>query len=169
VTVTRASFFFVGPLTARMERYVALEKYKARGATDICPIKKQWCDAACKRCVDCKDESRDWSDCWSWCDECQRCEAAAMNERSYNEPYFHTLRRRTLGEVPAIAKQVCDNVCGVNVCKAYGERRQAYNVCRRSGSTDCERKYGCPNPNGIQFGYVLPKDPMFTDCKVCWQ
>lgn len=163
-----------------MERYIALEKYKARGATDICPIKREWCNTACNKCVECSSEKgtsrkeypqpeRSYSDCWSWCDECTRCEAAAVSDRSYNDPYNYILQPRSLAQTPALAKQFCDNICGVNMCKPYRQRQQGYQECKRQGAEGCEKSWGCPNPNGLQFGYVAPIDPMFTDCKPCWE
>lgn len=152
-----------------MERYVALAQFKARGAPDLCPVKQEWCKTACDKCSAGDGSKCNWSNSRSsWCDECNRCKAAATSDASYNDPYYHTIQHRTLAQTPALAKQFCDNVCGVNMGRDYRAQRDAYGMCLRVGSTGCERMYGCPNPNGRQFGYVAPIDPMYTDCKPCW-
>ncbi len=151
------------------QRYVSLQQFKARGAPDLCPVKFEWCETACTNCVNCKSESRDWSDCWSWCDECNRCKAAAVGNNRYSDPYNYILQPRTLQQTCALSKQFCDNICGVNLCNEYRQQNSAYKFCKRVGSTGCERMYGCKNPNGEQFGYVPPIDPMYNNCKACWK
>jgi hypothetical protein len=169
-----------------MEKYLATRARK----TAVCPIQKKWCVTACQRCDDCKREERGWDECWSACDECNRCYARTVREDVYDEPYNYMpwWDNRKLSETP-LAKQFCSNVCGVNMCKAFRQQYDGYAQCKRCQQQglcwsqyqgrcidcprsqrfkSCEQKWGCPNPNGAQFGYVPPRDPMFSDCKPCW-
>lgn len=152
-------------------------------------IRKDWCLTACQRCSDCKPESRNWSECWSACDECNRCHARTVRDDDYNDPYNYILVNRRLDNTPALAKRFCSNVCGVNMCKAYRQRYNGFTQCKRcqqqgkcwsqyqgrcvdcpreQALSSCAEKWGCPNRNGSQFGYGPPVDPMFTDCIPCW-
>lgn len=166
-----------------MEKFLAQQR-----RTTTCPIREDWCNTACQQCDDCERETRTFSECWTACDECKRCQARVHRADVYDEPYFYILQPRTLAGTPAIAKQYCDNICGVNMCKDYRDRLEGYNQCKRceqqglcwsqyqnrcvqcpsNQAGGCERKWGCPNPNGSQFGFVAPMDPMFTDCRPCW-
>lgn len=153
-----------------MYKYLALTFDTPRGTRGI---SDDQCARVCKECKECKsDRSRPWgwSDCWEKCDECNRCSAAAHRADSYNDPYYYRpITKRTLATTPALSKQFCDNICGVNMCKVYRERMAKYEECKRDqGNNDCERKWGCVNPKGAEFGYRAPIDPMFTDCKPCW-
>ena len=85
------------------------------------------------------------------------------------------------------------NVCGVNKKREYEEQYNNYiqcKICRDSGkcwsryqqkcvncdagqmSKTCERLYGCKRnanvPNDI-VEYVPPKNPLYTDCRLCWK
>lgn len=158
--------------------------------SNICPVRKDWCEAACDRCEDCSPETRTWDGCWSACDECNRCHQRGKRSEFYNDPYNYMFPwyQRKLSETP-LAKQFCSNVCGVNMCRAYRQRYDGYAQCRRCKQKgqcwsqyqnqcvpcsesqlmkSCEEKWGCPNPNGSQFGFVPPRDPMYTDCIPCW-
>lgn len=172
-----------------MQKFLAQQRFRgcANGSG------REYCNTACQQCDDCERETRGYSECWSACDECKRCQASAIRADVYDEPYFYVLQPRTLAGTPAIAKQYCDNICGVNMCKAYRARQDGYNQCKRceqrgqcwsqyqqrcvqcpggramtGSASSCERKWGCPNPNGAEFGYVPPMDPMFSDCRPCW-
>lgn len=148
------------------------------------------CDNVCVKCKDCKRNTQNWTDCWKDCDECNRCSAIAYRNDIYDDPYYYQAPwyKRSIATTP-LAKQFCDNICGVNMCKAYRDQYDGYMQCKRceqksqcwsqyqskcvqcpSGSRpgQCERKWGCPNPKGSQFGYVTPIDPMYTDCQPCW-
>lgn len=150
----------------------------------------QKCENACVACADCKRGTRTWSDCWKQCDECNRCAAAAHRNDSYSDPYYYEnpWYQRTLATTP-LSKQFCDNVCGVNMCRAYRERYEGYMQCKRCEQQSkcwsqyqnkcvecpphtspgrCEQKWGGHNLKGAQFGYTPPIDPMYTDCKPCW-
>jgi hypothetical protein len=169
-----------------MQKYLATRARK----TAVCPIQKDWCDTACKRCTDCKSESRSWDECWSACDECNRCYARSVRADVYDDPYYYMpwWGNRSFAETP-LAKQFCSNVCGVNMCRNFRKRYDGYRQCKRCQQRgqcwseyqsrciecprsqrfkSCEEKWGCPNPNGTQYGYVRPMDPMYTDCKPCW-
>lgn len=152
------------------------------------------CAEACQRCTDCEGESRGWSDCWKNCDECNRCMQRAYNSNRYGkDPYYPD----NVFAKPApnfnhhpIAKQFCDNVCGVPMCKAYRRRQEGYNQCKRCeqqglcwseyqskcidcpvmshGAGHCEAKWGSPNPMGAQFNHVPPINPMYTNCQGWW-
>lgn len=143
-----------------------MEKYFAR-QSDFQSQRMGYCRTACKQCADCKTEMRSWSDCWSACDECNRCYAEAYRSDLYTEPYYYRISNRTLKTTPALAKQYCDGICGVNMCNEYKQRLVGYKQCQ--DNTECKRKWGCPNPNGAEFGYVAPIDPMYTDCQPCWK
>jgi hypothetical protein len=169
-----------------MDKFIATRTRK----TAVCPIQKKWCNTACDRCNDCKKESRAWDECWSACDECNRCYAKTVRADVYDDPYNYMFPwyQRTLAETP-LAKQYCDNVCGVNMCRAFRQQKSGYDQCKRCQQRglcwsqyqsrciecprsqrlqSCEQKWGCPNPHGSRFGYVAPTDPMYTDCKPCW-
>jgi hypothetical protein len=159
-----------------MYKFLALTYDQPRGTRGI---SDEQCARVCQECKECKSDRSQpwgWSDCWQKCDECNRCSAAAHNADSYNDPYYYRpdWAQRTLATTPALSKQFCDNICGVNMCKVYRERLDRYDECKRqerlsaTRNGDCERKWGCPNPNGAEFGYRAPIDPMFTDCKPCW-
>lgn len=157
-----------------MYKYLAVNFDEPRGTRGI---SDDQCQLVCSECKDCKqDRSKPWgwSDCWQKCDECNRCSAAAHRADSYTDPYYYRPEwaQRTLRTTPALSKQFCDNICGVNMCKVYRERMDAYDACKQRErlnlDNQCERKYGCPNPKGSEFGYRAPIDPMFTDCKPCW-
>ena len=168
-------------LVIRMDKYLANQN---------CTNTYRGCDSACAECNACKRESRSWSECWRKCDQCNRCAAAEYRENKYADPYYYQAPwvHRTLATTP-LSKQFCDNVCGVNMCNAYRDRYNGYMQCKRcemqskcwspyqqrcvecppdSSPGRCEMKWGCPNPNGSQFGHRPPIDPMFTDCKPCW-
>jgi hypothetical protein len=174
-----------------MKKFIATRLQK----TDVCPVEHDWCTTACQRCSDCKRESRGWSECWSACDECNRCHAKWVRADIYNDPYNYSFpwTTRTLATTPALAKQFCSNICGVNMCKAFRERYDGYVQCKRcqqrgqcwsqyqgrcvdcpreQAFRSCEEKWGCPNPHGSQTHpvqrFVPPIDPMYTDCTPCW-
>lgn len=153
-----------------MYKFLALTYDTSRGTRGI---SDDQCARVCQECKECKSDRSQpwgWSDCWEKCDECNRCSAAAHNADSYNDPYYYRPEwtKRTLATTPALSKQFCDNICGVNMCKVYRERMDKYEECKRVNGGQCERKWGCPNPKGEEFGYRAPIDPMFTDCKPCW-
>ncbi len=128
---------------------------------------RDFCKSACKQCTDCKRETRGW--CSSACDECNRCYAKTYHDDLYTEPYHYRISNRTLKETPALSKQFCDNICGQNMCNKYKQRLQKYHECKMSQPVVvCNRMWGCPNPEGAEFGYVAPSDPMYSDCKPCW-
>lgn len=175
----------------KMKKYIATRVQK----TAVCPIKEELCTTACERCTDCKAEKqgwqgKEWSECWSACDECNRCHAREVRADQYNDPYNYMVPfvTRSLSTEP-LAKQFCSNICGVNMCKAFRARYDGYSQCKRcqqqgkcwsqyqqrcvkcaqsQAYKNCEEKWGCPSPHGTQFGYVAPIDPMFTECKPCW-
>ena len=167
-----------------MDKFIATRARK----TAVCPKQEKWCNTACQRCNDCKGESRGWSECWSACDECNRCNARKVRSDVYTDPSNYVLLQRKLSDMP-LPKQFCDNVCGVNMCKAFRKQYDGYGQCKRCQQRgqcwseyqgrciecprsqrfrSCEEKWGCPNPNGSQFGAVPPTDPMFTECRPCW-
>lgn len=151
------------------------------------------CDQACQMCEDCQGESRGWSDCWKHCDACNRCKQRAFHTDRYGwtnyQPPNEYVTPPEKKRYP-IAKQYCDNVCGVRVCRRYRERMDGYNQCKRCeqlgmcwsdyqsrcvqcpslsyGPGHCEAKWGSPNPLGAQFAYVPPINPMNTNCKPWW-
>lgn len=169
-----------------MEKYLATQNRK----TAVCPISEEVCETACRSCNDCKPESRSWSDCWSACDECNRCLARKIRSDIYLDPYNYMpwWHNKSVSNTP-IAKQFCDNICGVNMCRRYRRRKEGYEQCLRckqrgqcwseyqsrcvqcpesQRGRSCEMKWGCPNPFGGEFGYVGPIDPMYTECRPCW-
>jgi hypothetical protein len=166
-----------------MYRFIAKEKAN----------RKRDCATSCKTCKMCKKDTRDYDDCWAQCDNCNRCHADYHNSKQYNEPYeyrpwFLSVDNHSFSVVP-YSKQFCDNICGVRMCKKYRKRLNDYDQCRRcqiqgmcwspyqercikcdlnSAMKPCEDKYGCPNPEGYEFGNVPPINPMFTNCNACW-
>ena len=164
-----------------MQKFIATKKKN-------CQFNKEWCASACQKCQDCKKESRAWNSCWSACDECNKCAAKDIRTDVYNDPYnYMPLYPRKLSETP-LSKQFCDNICGVNMCKRFRQRQNGYAQCKRchakglcwseykgrcvdclQNKTSCEKKWGCPNQQSPEFGYVAPIDPMFTECRPCWK
>lgn len=155
--------------------------------------REQNCKSACDNCNLCKKDTRDNSDCWNSCDMCNRCNTDYKNSQSYDEPYeyrpwFLSKDNHSFGIIP-YAKQFCDNVCGIKICKKYREQYANFiqcNQCQLQGKCwspyqqrcidcgytramePCENKYGCANPNGFEFANVPPINPMFNNCTVCW-
>lgn len=137
-----------------MQRYLDIQKYRPRPN----------CFKSCQLCDDCKQESPT-IDCWRTCKTCIDCKVDDLNNRSYNDPYFYIHQPRKLSQTPALAKQTCENICGPVKCNEFKQRQASYGKCKQSGANGCERIWGDINPNGSEFGYVAPMDPMFRDCK----
>jgi hypothetical protein len=192
-----------------MDKYIATHSCQSCQScqSGLASFQNKVCEAAYQHCNDCKRETRNWDECWRACDQLNRCHARSIRADVYNDPYNYVYpwSRRTLSETP-LPTQFCDNICGVNMCKAYKERNNNYQECKRCeqsggqfrsqsggqfrcwspyhrrcvecGGTaltadsqrfkTCEEIWGCPNPNGAEFGYVAPIDPMYSDCIPCW-
>jgi hypothetical protein len=143
--------------------------------------------ALSRQCDDnaCENEE----DFWKRRHNCNQSKAAEYREDRYNEPYYYEppWGRTTLAKTPSISRQFTAGVCGINQATEYAQQFEGYKQCQRcerqgmcwsseqrkciecSNPGQCERKWGCPNPNGEEFAHVAPKDPMYTDCKPCWR
>jgi hypothetical protein len=137
------------------------------------------CWEACNSCNQCKDGIKR-NDMWNkpytylW----------PHNPRAHSQPNIVTHR---LGRMPV--SQFCSNVCGHNLCKEYREQYDNYMQCQRCQiknqcwspyqnrcitcephqyQKSCARRWGCVSPEGPEFGFVAPINPMFTDCVPCW-
>lgn len=153
----------------------------------------QKCEEACEACRLCKNDTREYDDCWKNCDRCNKCHVNYKNNQVYNEPYeyrpwFLTQANHSYSIIP-YAKQFCDNVCGVRTCQKYRTQLENYHQCKRCqlqgkcwspyqqrcidcgfdrAMKSCESKYGCANKNGFEFENVPPINPMFNNCVICW-
>lgn len=147
------------------------------------------CAEACQKCEDCKGESRGWSDCWKYCDECNRCTQRAFHTRRYEKGPFYPANV-FVQPAPNYNLPNCNLVCGANVCQKYRYRKHGYDQCKRCeqsgkcwcesekkcvdcpvmshGSGHCEAKWGSPNPMGAQFNHVPPINPVYTNCQGWW-
>ena len=134
-----------------------MQKYIAQSVADT------------RQCADAR--SAMWGDQWTAKHELSRCDAREYRNDRYSDPYYYEppWGRPTLATTPALSKQFTAGVCGVNQAKEYRERMSQYQACLAAGSKDCERQFGCPNPNGEEFKWTEPKDPLYTDCVPCWR
>lgn len=156
---------------------------------------EQWesCGVACDNCRICKSTSPFGMQCWRHCDRCRYCKFRGHHTaQTRDPPYFN--RHPDLPDPNyinfAASKFTTGGVCGpvlyadyirqyndyvhCKQCQLRGECWSKYQqkcvVCSDEQlAVPCEEKYGCQNPNGPLFGYGPPRDPMFTNCKKCWE
>lgn len=150
------------------------------------------CRLSCENCRVCKSVNPFRQQCWRHCDRCRYCNFRGhLTTKTHDLPYYN---RHPYTPDPDDTLFTASNLATPRVCGpvAYAKFIDQYNdyvhckQCQRAGkcwskyqekciecsdeqlAVSCERKFGCPNPNGPLFAYGPPRNPVYTDCRMCW-
>jgi hypothetical protein len=177
------------------DSYFLLENPYKQKITNTITDDEKWksCKDACEDCRICKIVNPFRQQCWRPCDRCRYCKFRNFeSSKTHDLPYYNKhpylpdpafvdytaptmVTSRMCGPV-AYARYInqYNNYIRCKECQAVGTcwskyRGKCVECSDEQLAVPCERKFGCPNSSGNLFPYGPPKNPIYTDCKLCWK